>query len=292
MRCCIVRAAWRVRVKIEASSRQEISRLSQRERKDNTHNAHSIPSRRCSNYWVMHSRREGTMEGIDAFYSFQSDYVPAKSLFESPRMYPLWLLFDFSCCGWGCRDCLLSAAETKKMERIILLLLLLRRWCARQEQHRDALAACHAHSQYLYVDGCIKGPEIFTLFHHEFSVRLPQRAGNLFWGNYAVERWLFEICVSHHVTAPPWIRFAGDGIWGRGKLHSTCGLLSSLLELISSHTIRHDSRLRASNCKKARRNESVLHFYNGRREKEAVCVYEQEGRLDDTTRELMLQGFR
>jgi hypothetical protein len=106
------------------------------------------------------------------------------------------------------------------------------------------------------------------------------------------------VCVSS-CDAPPWIRFAGDGIWGRGKLLSTCGLLSSsppLSELISSHTIRHDPRLSALRIAKRRAEMKVYSTFIMEKRKRGcvVCVwmYEQEGRLDDTTRELMLQGFR
>lgn len=106
-----------------------------------------------------------------------------------------------------------------------------------------------------------------------------------------------DLCVSS-CDAPPWIRFAGDGrrVWGRGKLLSTCGLLSSLSELISSHTIRHDSWLCAPRIAKRRAEMKVYSTFIMGEEKKRLyvceCVYEQEGRLDDTTRELMLQGFR
>jgi hypothetical protein len=84
-----------------------------------------------------------------------------------------------------------------------------------------------------------------------------------------------DLCVSS-CDAPPWIRFAGDGRrLGAREITLDLRFVVVVVALgidFQSHNPTRLSAMRASNCKKARRNESVLHFYNGRREKEAVCV--------------------
>jgi hypothetical protein len=166
--------------------------------------------------------------------------------------------------------------------------------CAESIIVMRSLPVTHTHN--IYVHGCISGPEIFILFHHEFSARLPQRASNLFWGNYAVERWLFEICVSHHVTrrlgfALLATAFGGAGNYSRLAVCCRRRRSRNWFPVTQSDTTLGCARLELQ--KGAQKWKYILHFYNGE-EKKRLCVwmYEQEGRLDDTTRELMLQGFR